>query len=314
MKNFLTLSDLSQEDIHDLLKLAAELKPERRSGGNRPLLAGQNLGMIFQKPSLRTRISFEVAMGDLGGSALYLSPQEIGLGERESVADVARVLSRFVDGIMARVFQHGHLEELAAAASVPVINGLSDYSHPCQALGDLLTMQEHLGRLRGVRLAYVGDGNNVCHSLLFGAGLTGMDMFAATPPGHGPAAKVVEIASALAKDSGGRVRVVEDPAVAAEGAEVLYTDVWASMGQEDEAAERETLFLPYQINRRLLERAGSEVRVMHCLPAHRGQEITDAVIDGPHSIVWDQAENRLHTQKAVLVRLIGAGENASRSG
>ena len=313
MKDFLTLSDLSPEDIHGLLTLAAELKSERQGGGNRPLLAGQTLAMVFQKPSLRTRVSFEVAMHDLGGSALNLSPQEIGLGERESVADVARVLSRYVEGIMARVFQHAHLEELAAAASVPVINGLSDYSHPCQALGDLLTVEEHLGRLKGVRLAYLGDGNNVCHSLLFASGLTGMDLVVATPPGYGPAEVAVETASQLAEHSGGRIQVLEDPAEAAEGVEVLYTDVWASMGQEDEARDREKVFQPYQINRRLLKRALPEVRVMHPLPAHRGQEITDAVIDGPHSIVWDQAENRRHAQKAVLAQLMAAGESASRS-
>jgi len=303
-RDFLTLADQSPAALGDLLALARALKAERQTGGNRPLLAGRTLGMIFQKPSLRTRVSFEMAMEHLGGHAVYLSPEEIQLGKRESVADVARVLSRYVDAIMARVFAHDDVVALAQWASVPVINGLSDYSHPCQGLADLLTIQEHLGTLAGVRLAYVGDGNNVLASLLFGAALTGMALSAATPPGYVPDPEVVARAEGLARGTGATLRIVTDPAEAVAGAQVVYTDTWTSMGQEAEAAARREAFRGYQVNAALLAGADVDVGVMHCLPAHRGEEITDEVADGPHSWLFDQAENRLHAQKAVLVDLL----------
>jgi ornithine carbamoyltransferase len=303
-RDFLTLADQSPAALGDLLALARALTAERQTGGNRPLLAGRTLGMIFQKPSLRTRVSFEMAMEHLGGHAVYLSPEEIQLGKRESVADVARVLSRYVDAIMARVFAHDDVVALAQWASVPVINGLSDYSHPCQGLADLLTIQEHLGTLAGVRLAYVGDGNNVLASLLFGAALTGMALSAATPPGYVPDPEVVARAEGLARGTGATLRIVTDPAEAVAGAQVVYTDTWTSMGQEAEAAARREAFRGYQVNAALLAGADVDVGVMHCLPAHRGEEITDEVADGPHSWLFDQAENRLHAQKAVLVDLL----------
>ncbi len=305
MEHFISLSELSTEEIYEILDLAAELKEEWRKGGNRPLLAGKTLGMIFQKPSLRTRVSFEVGMRHLGGEALYLSPQEIKLGERESVADVARVLSRYVDGIMARVFAHRDVEELASHASVPVINGLSDFSHPCQALSDLFTIREERGTLRGLRLAYLGDGNNVAHSLLFGASLVGMEIWVATPPGYEPQKEVVAKAKGFAQRMGSQVVLTHDPQEAVRGADMIYTDVWASMGQEGEGEERLKVFTPYQVNAQLVAQAGRSALVMHCLPAHRGEEITDEVIDGPYSIVYTQAENRLHLQKALLLSLMG---------
>jgi len=305
MENFISLAELSAEGIYEILDLAAELKEEWRRGGNRPLLAGKTLGMIFQKPSLRTRVSFEVGMRHLGGEALYLSPQEIKLGERESVADVARVLSRYVDGIMARVFAHSDVEELATQASVPVINGLSDFGHPCQALSDLFTIREERGALGGLRLAYVGDGNNVAHSLLFGASLVGMEIWVATPPGYEPQEEVVAKAKGFAQRMGSQVVLTHDPQEAVRGADMIYTDAWASMGQEEGREERLKVFPPYQVNAQLVAKARKSPLVMHCLPAHRGEEITDEVIDGPYSIVYTQAENRLHLQKAVLLLLMG---------
>lgn len=305
MENFISLAELSAEGIYEILDLAAELKEEWRRGENRPLLAGKTLGMIFQKPSLRTRVSFEVGMRHLGGEALYLSPQEIKLGERESVADVARVLSRYVDGIMARVFAHSDVEELATQASVPVINGLSDFGHPCQALSDLFTIREERGTLGGLRLAYVGDGNNVAHSLLFGASLVGMEIWVATPPGYEPQEEVVAKAKGFAQRMGSQVVLTHDPQEAVRGADMIYTDAWASMGQEEGREERLKVFPPYQVNAQLVAKARKSPLVMHCLPAHRGEEITDEVIDGPYSIVYTQAENRLHLQKAVLLLLMG---------
>ncbi|MCL6430629.1 MAG: ornithine carbamoyltransferase [Anaerolineae bacterium] len=305
--DFLSLADLSSSEIEGLIERAVALKAEWRSGGNPPLLAGKTLAMIFQKPSLRTRVSFEMAMRHLGGAAMYLSPDEIGLGKRESVADVARVLSRYVDGIMARVFAHAHVVELARCSRVPVINGLSDYSHPCQGLADLLTIYEKFGRLSGIKLAYVGDGNNVLTSLLFGGSKVGMRIASANPPGYEPAQDVLEQARGFAAASGGSVEVTHDPHEAVRGADVIYTDVWTSMGQEAEREQRLRVFPPYQVNSRLVSEAQPHVVVMHCLPAHRGEEITDEVIDGPHSVVFDQAENRMHAQKAILVRLL-AGE------
>jgi len=305
MENLITIADLSTDEVWQILDLARELKEEWRKGGNKPILRGKTLAMVFQKPSLRTRVSFEIGMLQLGGQALYLSPNEIRLGVRESVPDVARVLSRYVDGIMARVFDHRHIEELAAYATVPVINGLSDYNHPCQALSDLFTIHERRGELKGLKLAYVGDGNNVAHSLLFAATKVGMDIALATPRGYEPDAGVVEKARGFAESSGSRVTLTDDPKEAVQGADIIYTDVWTSMGQEAEREERLRIFPPYQVNGALVAQAKPDVLVMHCLPAHRGEEITDEVIDGPHSIVFDQAENRLHAQKAILALLMG---------
>jgi ornithine carbamoyltransferase len=301
MKHLLSISDLSSDEIWQILERAQELKGERqRSGSDVPLLRGKVLGMIFQKPSLRTRVSFEVAMLHLGGQALYLSPAEIGLGQRESVADVARVMSRYVDGIMARVFAHGHVEELAAYSRVPVINGLSDAEHPCQALADFLTIYEKLGRLNGLKIAYVGDGNNVAVSLLFGALKLGMQMAVAAPAGYQMPERVI----ARLRGAGNGFTFTADPAEAVQNADVIYTDVWTSMGQESEAEVRRRIFPPYQVNAALVAQARPEVLVLHCLPAHRGEEITDEVADGPHSAIFDQAENRLHVQKGILALLL----------
>jgi ornithine carbamoyltransferase len=304
MRRFLSIADLDPRELKQLVKLAAELKAEWQAGGNRPLLAGKALGMIFQKPSLRTRVSFEMAMLHFGGWALYLSPDEVGLGTRESVPDVARVLGRYVDGIVARVFAHSNVEALAAYSGVPVINGLSDYSHPCQALSDLLTIAERKGELDGLKLAYVGDGNNMCTSLLFAAAKVGMHMSVATPEGYAPALQVVEKARQFASRSGSQIIITTDPLDAVQEADILYTDAWISMGQEEETDTRLRLFPPYQINTALASQAKGNALVMHCLPAHRGQEITDEVADGPQSVIFDQAENRLHAQKAVLARLM----------
>lgn len=304
MQHLLTLADLSAGEVRNILEVARGLREEWHQRGNRPLLAGKSLGMIFQKPSLRTRVSFERAMQHLGGTALYLSPQEIQLGQRESVADVARVLSRYVDGIMARVFAHADVENLAANSRVPVINGLSDKYHPCQALADYLTIWDKLGHLQGVKLAYIGDGNNVAHSLLVGGAKLGVNVTVACPVGYEPQEDVLVIAGQAADDSGAQLRVVHEPAEAARDADVIYTDVWASMGQEKEAEERRRFFAGYQVNAALLTQAKPGAIVMHDLPAHRGEEITDEVMDGPQSVVFDQAENRLHAQKAVLALLL----------
>jgi ornithine carbamoyltransferase len=300
MEHFISVADLTSEEVWQVLKLARELKAEWRQGGNEPILTGKTLGMVFQKPSLRTRVSFEMAMIHLGGQALYLSPEEIQLGKRESVADVARVLSRYVDGIMARVFAHQDIEALAAYSQVPVINGLSDYNHPCQAVGDLLTIYEQREGLKGLKLVFVGDGNNVANSLLLAGSRVGMDVTVASPRGYEPHPGVVRLARAFAAEHGSQIAVSNDPFAAVGGADVIYTDVWASMGQEAEAEERERRFAGFQVNEALVAQAGPDVLVMHCLPAHRGHEITDAVADGPHSVLFPQAENRMHGQKAIL--------------
>lgn len=306
-KDLVSIADLSADDIAQVLDLAAELKSQR---GQRAPLRGRTLALVFQKPSLRTRVSFEVAMVQLGGHAMYLSNQEVGLGEREGVADVARVLSRLVDGIVARTYFHEHVVELARAASIPVINGLSDLEHPCQILADLLTIREHAGRFRGLKLAWVGDGSNVVNSLLLAAPKVGLNLCIATPPGYEPNADILERAAAEAAEADVLLEVGHDPAAAVTDADFIYTDAWYSMGQEDERETRLPLFRPYQVNRELLSRAAPHVKVLHCLPAHRGEEITDEVLDGPASITLDQAENRLHAQKAVLVRLLGARAGA----
>lgn len=304
LSHFLTIAELKPDDFARLVETASRLKDEWRMGNSRPLLQNKTLGMIFQKPSLRTRVSFDMAMLQLGGHALYLSPQEIGLGQRESVADVARVLSRYVDVIMARVFAHAHVAELAQYSRIPVINGLSDREHPCQALADLFTVFEKRGKLRGLKLAFLGDGNNVAKSLMYACALSGMDFSIASPAGYELAAEDVKHAKSIAAESGGKINAIADPALAARDADVLYTDVWASMGQEEEAAERARIFPPYQVNAALLRQARPDALVMHCLPAHRGLEITDEVMDGPQSVVFDQAENRMHAQKAILVELL----------
>lgn len=305
-RDFLSLADLKPADVHELLDLALALKSQWRAGGQgcetqRQRLADKTLGMIFQKPSLRTRVSFDVGMSQLGGRAIYLAPEEIRLGERESIPDAARVLSRYVDGIMARVFSHEDVLALARWATVPVINGLSDFNHPCQGLTDLLTILEKRDRLEGVKLAYIGDGNNVLHSLLYGAAQVGMHLVAATPEGYGPLAEVVQQAKTMAVDTGAIIELFHEPREAIRDADVVYTDTWTSMGQEEEATRRRQIFRPYQINEALLALANPDVGVMHCLPAHRGEEITDEVADGPQSWLFDQAENRLHAQKAILV-------------
>ncbi len=302
--HFIDLTEWSPQDLHEMLDLAVFLKREWKSGGNRPVLKGKVLGMIFQKPSLRTRVSFEVGMKHLGGDALYLSPAEIGLGQRESIADIARVMAGYVQGIMARVFAHEHVVELARWSSVPVINGLSDYNHPCQALADMLTIYEHFGRLEGLKLAFIGDGNNVATSLLMASALLGLNYSIASPPGYELAEETLAKAAPLARASQITVETHEDPVAAVAGADIIYTDTWTSMGQEAEAAVRRQKFQKYQVNDGLLGRAGRGAVVMHCLPAHRGEEITDSVADGPQSLLFPQAENRMHAQKALLVTLM----------
>jgi ornithine carbamoyltransferase len=301
-KDLVSIADLSADDIAQVLDLAAELKAQR----DRPTspLRGRVLALVFQKPSLRTRVAFEVGIHQLGGHALYLSNQEVRLGEREGIPDAARVLSRMVDGIVARTYFHEHVVELAGAASVPVINGLSDAEHPCQVLADLLTMREQRGRLAGLKLAWVGDGNNVVNSLLLAAPRIGLNLCVATPPCHEPDGARLAAAADEAAAAGIELEVTGDPRVAVRGADFVYTDVWYSMGQEDEREARLPLFRPYQVNAALLAEADPGAGVLHCLPAHRGEEIADDVLDGPASLVLDQAENRLHVQKALLLRLM----------
>ncbi len=273
--------------------------------GRHPSLAGKTLALVFEKPSLRTRVSFHVAMRQLGGDCLYLSPPEVGLGQRESVGDAARTLSRYVDCIAARTFAMETVEELARYAAVPVINALSDTEHPCQALADLLTVREKKGGLRGVTVAFIGDGNNVANSLALGAAMSGMHFRVASPEGYEIPAEVVEKARAMAAASGASVELMRDPAEAVAGADVVYTDVWASMGQEQEAAQRKEMFAGYTVDAKLMAQANKDAIFMHDLPAHRGEEVTDEVIDGPQSVVFDQAENRMHAQKAVLALILG---------
>ncbi len=305
MRHFLAIEDLTSKELNDYLSLAKKMKSEWRTRGNKLVLKNKTLGMVFQKPSLRTRVSFDMAMLHLGGQALYLSPNEIGLGQRESIADVSRVLSRYVDGIMARVFEHDHVVALAKYSRVPVINGLSDWEHPCQALADALTIVEHLGKLRGAKVVFVGDGNNVARSLMFACALSGAQFVCASPRGYWLDDASVTKAGRIAEEMGTSVALTESPHQAVLDADVIYTDVWASMGQESQVAERAKMFQPYQVNGVLVARANPKAIVMHCLPAHRGAEITDDVIDGPHSVVFDQAENRMHAQKAIVAALMG---------
>ena len=304
MRHFLHIADYPPAELQYLLDRATELKREWRAGEQAPLLRGKVLAMVFQKPSLRTRVSFEMAMRHLGGEALYLSPAEVGLGQRESAADIARVLSSYVDAIMVRTHEHRLLEEMAQYASVPVINGLSNYNHPCQALADMLTIREYKGRLAGLRVSYVGDGNNTATSLLHFCAQMGVHFAIASPPGYELPPAVVALGRHLAAASGTTITITRDPRDAVREADVIYTDVWTSMGQEAEAEQRRAVFPPYQVNAQLLTGARPDAIVMHCLPAHRGEEITDEVADGPQAVIFAQAENRLHAQKAVLTYLL----------
>ncbi|MBN2537641.1 ornithine carbamoyltransferase [candidate division WOR-3 bacterium] len=304
-KNLTEITDLTRAEFERLLELSAQLKSELKKKPRLDNAEGKVAALIFEKPSLRTRVTFEVAMRQLGGSAIYLGPSDIGLGTRESVPDVARNLARWVDCIIARVFEHEKITGLAGNASVPVVNALSDAAHPCQALADILTVKDHRGKLDGAIIAWVGDGNNVCNSLMYSCALLGLELRVATPRGFEPAKEVTDRATAMAQESGAKLAFGNDPAAAVRGAEFVYTDVWASMGQEDQAAHKARMFRPFQVNAELMEQAGPDAKVLHCLPAHRGEEITAEVIDGPRSIVLDQAENRLHAQRALLATLLG---------
>jgi ornithine carbamoyltransferase len=303
-KDLLALSDLSSRDVAAVLKRAAVLKSLRQRGKPHTSLAGKTLGMIFEKSSTRTRVSFETGMYQLGGQALFLSADDLQIGRGEPLADTARTLSRYLDAIMIRTYAQSTVEELARYATIPVINGLTDLHHPCQALADLLTIQEHKGKLKGLTLAYIGDGNNVANSLIEACVKTGMHVRIGCPAGYEPDAGVLRAAKRDAAATGSEIQIVNDPAKAAKNADVVYTDVWASMGQEAERKVRVRVFKGYQINAALMKKARPGAIVMHCLPAHRGEEITAEVIDGPQSVVFDEAENRLHTQKAVLEMLI----------
>ena len=304
MKDLLSIHDLTAEEVERIFSLAADLKSRQQRGIPHALLTRKTLAMIFEKPSLRTRVTFEVGMTQLGGHALYLTPADIRLGQRETVQDAARNLERWVDAVMARTFSHAMVEKLAEHASIPVINGLTDRLHPCQILSDIFTLREHRGAVRGLQVAYVGDGNNVCNSWCYGAAKTGIHLTVASPKGYEPDQEVWQKATEDAKASGGSLTLMHDPAEAVRGAHVIYTDVWASMGQEEEHAQRLRDFQGFQVDTRLVGLARPDVLVMHCLPAHRGEEIADDVIDGPNSVVLDEAENRLHVQKAIMVLLM----------
>lgn len=305
MKHLLSLHDWTSDDIQAALALAAKLKQEQKAGIPHPLLQGKTLGMIFSKSSTRTRVSFEVGMYQLGGHALFLSSNDIQLGRGESIYDTAKVLSRFLDGIMIRTFRQEDVEALAEYGTIPVINGLTDLLHPCQVLADLLTVQEHCGSLHGKKMAYVGDGNNMAHSLLFGCVKCGMDIAVATPAAYACNDDIVKKAMEDAKQTGAQIVITEDPAEAVRGADAVYTDTWVSMGQETQKEEKIKAFAPYQVNGSLFSLANPDAIFLHCLPAYRGMEVTEEVIDGPRSVVFDEAENRLHAQKAVMVMTMG---------
>lgn len=301
-KDLLSIQDITAKDIIGILDLAGDVK--KNSAKYSGALKSKSIGLIFQKPSNRTRVSFEIGMFQLGGHTIYLGSSEIGMGGRESVKDVACVLSRYLNGIVARTYKHEVVEELARYASIPIINGLSDRAHPCQALGDLFTVREKFGKLAGLKLAYIGDGNNVLNSLMLASLKLGVSVNVATPKAYSPDDKIVKLAKAAARSSGAALDISSDPVRAAKDADVLYTDVWVSMGQEKEAAKRIKAFKKFQLNDGIVKKAKPGCAVMHCLPAHRGQEITDSVMDSRHSIVYDQAENRMHVQKAVLIKLL----------
>lgn len=301
-KDLLSIGDLTKNDILDILDLTKKVKAGKAKYAN--ALKGSSIGLIFQKPSNRTRVSFEIGMVQLGGYAIYLGPNEIDMGGRESVKDIACVLSRYLSGIVARTYVHKDIKELAKYATVPVINGLSDFAHPCQALSDMFTIREHFGSLKNLTLAYIGDGNNVLNSMMSAAAKVGLNIKVATPKGYEPTKEVVYLAKLFSKDSGSTVQLSHSPEAVALGADVLYTDVWVSMGHEDETKKRMKAFKAFQINDNILKLAKKECIVMHCLPAHRGQEITDSVIDSENSVVYDQAENRMHVEKAILLKLL----------
>lgn len=304
MKHLLTLNDLTQKEISDLLTLADKLKKEQKAGIEHHILKGKTLGMIFTKSSTRTRVSFEVGMYQLGGSALFLSSNDIQLGRGETIYDTANVLSRFLDGIMIRTYDHKDVEDLAKYGTIPIINGLTDYVHPCQILADFQTITEHKGKLKGLKLAYIGDGNNVAHSLLFGCSKMGMNISIATPEGFECDEGVVSASKENARLSGSEVVTTYNAVEAITDADVVYADTWVSMGQEAEKAKKVKIFAPYQIDKKLFSNAKSDAIFMHCLPAYRGYEVTEDVIDGPNSVIFDEAENRLHAQKAVLATLM----------
>ncbi len=304
-KDLTSINDLSKEEILGLLKKSVELKQSLKQQPRLDLAPGAMGALIFEKPSLRTRVTFEKAMQDLGGTATYLGPNDIGLGKRETVPDVARNLSRWVDCIIARVFEHSKITELAENATVPVVNALCDEEHPCQILADLLTVFEHRGSLDGATICWTGDGNNVCNSLMLACGLVGINLRVATPKGFEPPQPVTNRALEYAKQSGASIVHTYDAKEGAKDAEFVYTDVWASMGQEGEAEQRKQIFRPYQLNQELMAAAKPDAKVLHCLPAHRGEEISAEVLDGPQSVVLDQAENRLHAQRALLAVLLG---------
>lgn len=304
MKHLLSLHDWSPEEVNTVLALAAKLKKEQKAGIPHPILQGKTLGMIFSKSSTRTRVSFEVGMYQLGGHALFLSEHDIQLGRGESIYDTAKVLSRFLDGIMIRTYKQSDVEDLAKYGSIPIINGLTDLLHPCQILADLLTLQEHGGALPGKKMAYVGDGNNIAHSLLFGCAKTGMEIAIATPKNYACDESIVKAAIEDAKATGAKVWITNDPKEATSDADAVYTDTWVSMGQEDQKEEKVKSFAPYQVNEDLMKLAKKNAIFLHCLPAYRGMEVTEGVIDGPQSAVFDEAENRLHAQKAVMATLM----------
>ena len=302
-RDLLSIADLNPEELEFLIRSALSMKRD----GTRPTLEGKTIAMLFEKPSLRTRVSFEVGMKQLGGTAIYLSQAEVGLGQREPVEDVARVLSRYVAGIVARTYAQESLQDLAASADIPVVNALSDSEHPCQALADLLTVREKKGRLAGVRIAFIGDGNNVSASLALAAGLAGAEFVIASPAGYGLPEEVVGTARSFSRQSGGAIETETEPETAARNADVVYTDVWTSMGQESSWRQRMEAFQGYQVDEALMSLAKPDAIFMHDLPAHRGEEIVAAVIEGPQSVVFDQAENRLHAQKALLAAILGDG-------
>ncbi len=305
MKDLISLHDLTAKELEDLLALGLKLKKELKSGIPHKILAGKTLGMIFTKSSTRTRVSFEVGMTQLGGYPLFLSSNDIQLGRGETIHDTAKVLERYLDGIMIRTYAHSDVLELAEEASIPVINALTDLLHPCQVLADLMTAYEHKGKLENLKLAYIGDGNNMAHSLMYGCAKAGMNCAVATPSGYKCDAEVVENAKADFKVSGKELLITEDPVEAIKDADVVYTDTWVSMGQESEKAERQRIFMPYQVNGELFAHAKDDAVFMHCLPAYRGFEVTEDVIDGKQSVIFDEAENRLHAQKAVMATLMG---------
>lgn len=305
MKHMIDLNDVSPKEIEDILKLAGKLKDDLKHGREHHLLKGKTLGMIFSKSSTRTRVSFEVGMYQLGGYAMFLSSSDIQLGRGETIYDTARVLSRYINGIMIRTFKHSDVTDLAKYGTIPVINGLTDLMHPCQILADLYTVYEAKGRLKGLKLAYVGDGNNVANSLLQGCAKTGVDIYVAAPEGYGCDGTIIEQAKQAAVKSGSKVVLTEDPEEAVKNADVIYTDTWVSMGQEAEKEMRVKIFMPYQVNKKLFSKAKDDAILLHCLPAYRGFEVTEEIIDGPNSMVIEEAENRLHVQKAIMAALMG---------